>query len=77
MLESLNSQPAPMVEMEPLWKIEDVMKYLDCKEVTVWRYMRRYGLPYIKVARTSPLRFRPEAVRNWIIAIEKVNVAQD
>lgn len=68
----LNASMVEAVEEERLWKIEDVMTYLDCKKVTVWRYMHYHGLPYIKVTRTSPLRFRSEAVKEWIKAQETV-----
>ena len=78
MLESVDILNAPIAEVEPLWRVEEVMKYLNCKEVTVWRYMHQHGLPYIKVTRTSPLRFRPESVKNWVAKqeiIEPINAA--
>ena len=63
---------APIAPVEPLWRIEEVMAYLGCKEVTIWRYMHRQGLPYIKLGRTAPLRFRPKSVEAWAAAREKV-----
>lgn len=72
MLESVDILNAPIAQVEPLWRVEEVMVYLNCKEVTVWRYMHRHGLPYIKLGRTTPLRFRPEAVKAWVASQEKV-----
>lgn len=59
------------IEMEPLWWIEDVMRYLKVSKREVIRLVRDRHLPCSKLGgRTSPLRFRPEAVRAWVIERE-------
>lgn len=59
--------------MEPLWKIKDVMAHLKVSKREVLRLIHERGLPFCKLAgKTSPLRFRPEAVRAWVIEHEQV-----
>jgi predicted DNA-binding transcriptional regulator AlpA len=49
-----------------LWRMENVMRFLNCSRSQVWRYIRQ-GLPCFKVGdHTSPLYFSPQRVRQWI-----------
>lgn len=64
-------------EIEPLWEMKDVMRYLGFGYTQTWRLIHQFGLPYSKLGgKTSPLRFRPEEVRAWVIQHEITHEAK-
>lgn len=60
--------------MEPLWGMKELTKYLRCSDDVARRLVHERNLPYIQYGeKTSPLRFRPEEVRQWVIKNELRN----
>jgi excisionase family DNA binding protein len=60
-------QPAsasPPAHHEDLWTAEQVSKFLKCSVSYVYKAAERDILPAVRIGRM--LRFRPEAVRNFI-----------
>ena len=58
------ADPGPTVDIEALWRIDDLATYLGVSESTIygWR-TTNYGPPAIKVGKH--LRWRPEVVVAW------------
>lgn len=50
---------------ESLWGAEEVAEYLDLSPDTVYRYMRRGIIPYVRPAGRN-VRFRPEEIVEWV-----------
>lgn len=57
--------------IEPLWGMKELTHYLGCSDDVARRLIRERGLPYTQYgSNTSPLHFRPEQVRQWVIENE-------
>ncbi len=51
--------------MEKLLTIKDVAEYLGLNEKTVYLFMYKKGLPYIKVGHRT-IRFKKENIDEWL-----------
>jgi excisionase family DNA binding protein len=55
--------------MAPLLKAAEVAKDLGCSKQLVYKMAREGELPYVPVGRN--VRFRPEAIEQWIAEQEE------
>lgn len=70
----MEMRSASTLEIEPLWGMKEVTQYLGVSRTTAWRLIHQHGLPYSKLGgETSPMRFRPEEVRDWVIRNEAIH----
>lgn len=49
---------------EKLWDVEGVRRFLGVSRMTVFRLIKKQGLPHLLWERT--LRFHPEAIARWL-----------
>lgn len=66
LIKSTVSTRADEEPLTPLWKVEDVMKYLgDLGRDKVYDLVNSAGLPFILFGKQE-YRFYPFAVRDWV-----------
>lgn len=57
-------------QIESLWKVEHLARYLDCSVRTIWTDLRRpssekRSIPHIRTHFGDP-RFFPDEIRHWL-----------
>jgi hypothetical protein len=61
--------------VEDLWDTKRLARFLGCSYDRAMRLVHELNLPYSQWGgKTSPMRFRPDAVRQWVIENELPHV---
>ncbi len=54
----------PNLLLEKLWTVEDLAGYLKVSVKTIYDWVHKRSIPFIKVKRL--LRFRPSEIEKWL-----------
>lgn len=66
--------PAAELNIEQLWTVEDVCKFLSARRSWVYARVRAGELPHIRLG-GQMVRFIPDDVKRWALSLKKAPLA--